>query len=477
MRGLADTIRRHVYRLAKILGDVVATAMGLLLLYVGVRYPIPWLWRLWPSLMWRILCVPLVIVWLATLGLIEYTLFAIRHVITKNLIRSTRMPILFSQLTPDKGADALIAMPDTDARIDIVERLEKTCAWKIMQVVSQKYHQEFVIILKHLDGEKLRDYLLRENYPKRRILANRLGVEVPLRNHEDSDAHQYHSSSEYAFEYRKPPARELTNEGTRPSSLDDIFDALDVLRRDADNLNRYGVPINSAILFQHMSNDDRRRVIYCALTIGDKAVRDTANHFVQQLDPIPISVDELSSQMDPRHKCEIDAIVEQGRRRRIISNQDLRQISQILCEACCSMSGLTQEEAYWVLIPTNLSDAPVRMKAMGIASGINVCVQSFSHVLYEPDNKEMRSLFAAMRRSAWALHIHNHPVTAGEQNACSASLADLEFARHWKSLRGELAGKMKFFIVQDGMAIEYTEDKQNEREWIPREDTDQNQDS
>lgn len=76
-------------------------------------------------------------------------------------------------------------------------------------------------------------------------------------------------------------------------------------------------------------------------------------------------------------------------------------------------------------------------------------------VMYDPKKEEKYDLIIAMRRALWILHIHNHPELPDYISLCGPTAADQDFALQWKSIRPELASKMKFFVVQGDSAVEY----------------------
>lgn len=246
--------------------------------------------------------------------------------------------------------------------------------------------------------------------------------------------------------------------------IDELREMVKQFKKDAENLYRYNDPGRSADLFNRLSTNDKKRLLYWILTQeDDKDVQAVANYFMKKLDEKINNLEQLSAQLYLQDKAEINSIGSQMWRKgpRDQSEQDKKRIDLVLSEACIELGSLEAEDAYWVLIPENPMEDAVWVSARGRQGEISSFVIWPDMVDYYPDKNELYKLYSAMRSASWVLHIHNHPNSL----IPIASSQDRAFAKAWKTRRPELTGKMKFFVVNEDAAVEYTENEGFEQLW------------
>ncbi len=245
----------------------------------------------------------------------------------------------------------------------------------------------------------------------------------------------------------------------RPST-DELRDQICLFKKGAESLYRYGDPGSSKTFFNNLSNDDQKRFLYWALIEGDKDIKNIAKYFMQQLHPAPKDVKELLAQMKPSDRDEIETMSSQVDKCKVdteLLEVAKQKVIEILTEACEKIGSIEIEEAFWVLIPSDISKNAVWLQARGIAgSNISSYIGWTDKVCYDPEKKEQYKLLSMMREASLVLHIHNHPTTPN--TVYGASPSDRSFAKHWKYLRKELTSKMHFFIIQRRTAFEYREE-------------------
>lgn len=242
--------------------------------------------------------------------------------------------------------------------------------------------------------------------------------------------------------------------------IDELRDLVGHLKKGAESLYRYGDAGSSKTLFNNLSNDDQKRLLYWALIEGDKDIKNIAKYFMQQLNPAPKDVKELLAQMKPSDRDEIETISSQVDKCQVdteLLEVAKQKVIEILNEACEKIGSIEIEKAFWVLIPSDVSKNAVWLQARGIAgANISSYIGWPDKVCYDPEKEEQYKLLSMMREASLVLHIHNHPTTPN--TIYGASPSDRSFAKHWKYLRKELTSKMLFFIIQRRTAFEYREE-------------------
>jgi hypothetical protein len=238
-------------------------------------------------------------------------------------------------------------------------------------------------------------------------------------------------------------------------SIDEIRDMAKQLKKHAEYLYRYADPGRSMDLFNKLSAKDKLRLLYWVFTQeDDRDIKAVANHLMAKFDEKLSDLEELLDQLRPEDKAEIDDIGSQLRTKKLLflSAQDKARIGLVLSQAREKLGPLEVEEAYWVLLPSDPIEPGVWISARGRATEISSFVRLPDSVDYDPDKDELYNLYGAMRRASWVLHIHNHPNSLTPE----PSSQDRAFVRDWKTRRPELSGKLKFFVIGETEATEYT---------------------
>ena len=88
--------------------------------------------------------------------------------------------------------------------------------------------------------------------------------------------------------------------------IEELSDMLSRLKYDAEFLYRYGSLASSVDLFDSLSLDDKKRLIYLALTEGDKDVQNVAHCLMQKLSRAPQNFEELLAQISPEDRTELE---------------------------------------------------------------------------------------------------------------------------------------------------------------------------
>jgi len=248
--------------------------------------------------------------------------------------------------------------------------------------------------------------------------------------------------------------------------IEELRDMLSRLKHDSEFLYQYGSPGSSVDFFNSLSLDDRKRLIYLALTEGDKDVQNVAHYLMQKLSPVPRNLKELFAQLTPEDKTEFEKLMEDKQLRpKLLTIIDQQKITEELQKICNQIGFLEVEEAFWILIPNDPGEETLWIEAVGgKEDGLNR-VRLPSQVMYDPTKEEKHDLITAMRGALWVLHVHNHPELAGYINSCEPSRNDLIFALEWKSVRPEIKGKMKFFVVKGKSVVEYSLPLGEKKQW------------
>lgn len=221
-----------------------------------------------------------------------------------------------------------------------------------------------------------------------------------------------------------------------------------------------------------LNSEDKRRLIYLAFVLGDRDTKNVAEYLMQKLDPTPSDVEELLTQLSPRDRAEIERLRTDSGQVHVSGEDRMRRtendrITAQLRKAIDEIGSLDVEQAYWVLLPKDLRKAAMWIEAIRVGDDEVLSQYRFhSEAIYVPDREERYSLLNSMRGASSILHVHNHPKLPGYSGFCHPSDEDRAFAAYWKTIRPELAGKMKFFVVQESSAVEYSEERGFEKRWL-----------
>jgi len=214
-----------------------------------------------------------------------------------------------------------------------------------------------------------------------------------------------------------------------------------------------------------MSPTDQRRWLALAFVKGDRDMQNVAQRLLSRLEPPVAGLDELLAQLPPADRDEITSATESG----VVHSstpEERERISLELAKAATALGKLQFEEAVWIMIPDSEETDAIWIEAVGDKRDERTSVLRLpSQVLYNPEDSHKHELLTAMRKAAWILHVHNHPVFENTIVSEGASTADRGFAMQWKSTRPEIGSKMKFFVVKEGVVTEYTETDTTKEVW------------
>lgn len=248
-------------------------------------------------------------------------------------------------------------------------------------------------------------------------------------------------------------------------SVKDLRDMLNRLKRESEFLYQYGDLSSFNDLFNKLSLDDQKRLIYLALTKGDKDVKNVARYLMKKLNPAPKNFKELLTQISPEDITELESPPMEDEQLELTENEPLttaaqQRIDEELQKACNKIGFLEVEEAYWILIPSDPAEETIWIEAVGGENKELSRVRIPTLVMYEPTKPEKHNLLIAMRRASCIIHVHNHPELPDTlyrqySKSCQPSRADRNFALQWKSDNPEIRSKMKFFVVQGKSFVEY----------------------
>lgn len=238
----------------------------------------------------------------------------------------------------------------------------------------------------------------------------------------------------------------------RNRNTEELRDILVSLKHDAEYLYQYGDLSYSKDVFNGLSVNDQRRLIYLALSEGDKEMQNVAQELMQRFWERSLSPTELLATMSPEDKAEFmkESYITESSEETIAQRIDTE-----LHKTCERIGHSEVEEAFWILIPNDPAVEAVWVEAVGTEGKVSSFVRFHNQVIYNPDREEKYELMSLMRKARYILHVHNHPETPGYITYCKPSDNDQSFALYWKSVRPELASKMKFFIVKGHNFVEY----------------------
>jgi len=149
-----------------------------------------------------------------------------------------------------------------------------------------------------------------------------------------------------------------------------------------------------------------------------------------------------------------------------MTDDDRRRILAELRKCIQRMGSLPVEEICWIVLPVSAADGAIWFE---IAGGVDDVVRRFrfpTFAVSQLTGEELNRLGACVAASQWALHVHNHPELPNCITLCEPSDADLQTAAHWKAVWPESAERMKFFIVQNEEAVEYSLPDRRTSAWI-----------
>jgi hypothetical protein len=253
--------------------------------------------------------------------------------------------------------------------------------------------------------------------------------------------------------------------------LEKLRAMLATLQQDAANLYQYGNLTITWDVCDSINDDDKKRLVALALIEGDEDVKNTAGFLMGKLFKLSAgNLDKLILQMNLEDRQEMETIREQSQGVKAQAKLTISDRNRIILElqkACDHFGSLEFEEARWILIPSDPSEEATWISAMGGGrDDFYSSIAAADRVGYAPTEGELFGLLDDMKEAAWILHVHNHPASPLTMGTFFPSATDMASAMKWKSIRPGLEGKMKFFVIQTNLAIEYASEQRVLIQWI-----------
>lgn len=450
------TFQNYYYRLISLILGCVFITLSVLFFCFSMRLIIPSIWGVRQNFFWKIAAtIAILVAGILMFGL-SLGIYHLKPRIVELLINITHLPILYSLIDHDRSAILLLTLSSREGRVAILREMETTCAWSILKVIRVKNSGEYRLIARNLNSDKLMSFLKLESVGERRVIAKEVGIPMFYQPNEDKDDHY---TSCYAQDYDKSTLGLVEGDG-EIDYYDELIDMLQAIKADVTCLHRYDHPLNSIAMLNKLSNRSQNMLLFRALKTGDDDTKEVAKYLLKKKYPESEGTNGFDRIISAEESAEIDGCLQaftEVSTKSAASHNIQERIDSVLSKVCEEFDNLTIEKAYWVLLPHGNENIPIWRPAMNtgnemMADGSN----SPLHVAYHPDKKEIYELLTIMRRSDAILHVHNHPKFIGESDsAASASTADFEFAKYWKSVRPELSSKMSFYVVQNNRVHRY----------------------
>lgn len=254
--------------------------------------------------------------------------------------------------------------------------------------------------------------------------------------------------------------------------IEELRDELARLRSDVASLHRYGSAAGSLAFLDKLTDCDKRILLYVAVTEGDADVVAVAEYLMKSRFADVQSFDELIQDLP----SDILKVLSPKRAPRVRSAASMRAGAKLvpelareaLARACEQMGALDFEDAYWIVLRSRGTDQTQWIQAIDMGDSAISDVRFSSQTVFDPDYHELHELLAEMREADLVLHVHNHPGLHDDEERCRASQQDLEFAAFWVERARDVGATLKFFVIADHCAIEYTARDSMARRWIWR---------
>ena len=178
----------YTFSFVDIIGLLPSIAVTLIVLYYGIKYPIPWIWESMEHL-WKILATLLIVVWLPLLGFLSFllgcivfriTVFSIllfKDAVLYILIVFTHLPILYSLIRPSWGASLWMVQPKCQ-KLTIMENMRTENAWRLLLIVEKRSESKFIETLRDLPHKQIESFLFRESFTHRQQIQKSLGIDI-----------------------------------------------------------------------------------------------------------------------------------------------------------------------------------------------------------------------------------------------------------------------------------------------------------
>lgn len=231
------------------------------------------------------------------------------------------------------------------------------------------------------------------------------------------------------------------------------------LKNESAYLYRYNSFSSFDLKFKKMTNANQARLLYIAYTEGDKDIAFVANRLKNISE---IKFNEINELLVNFSTEEIEVLADDNEEIKYIDKNELssdekERICFELKKACKLMGNLHVENAYWVILYPDVEESTLWIPASeGYRAG-SINIYFSDHVYSKMSDEEKCNLIDQMKKAAFVLHLHNHPPFS----PVLPSKEDRSFSAYWKGIDPLFqTGIMRFFIIQENVAIEYTQTSQ-----------------
>jgi hypothetical protein len=236
--------------------------------------------------------------------------------------------------------------------------------------------------------------------------------------------------------------------------LEHIRSMLPILKSEAAYLYRYGSFSSFDLKFKNMTSITQARLLYIAYTEGDSDVVFAANRLRNIAKVSFRSTDDLLVNFSSEEivKLPVENEINNVIDKHVLTPEEEERIRLELKKACSLMGNLLVENAYWVILfPVAEANSLWIPAAEGYRAGSKT-IHFDDHVYNKMGDVEKYNLIDKMKNAAFILHLHNHPTIS----SVLPSKADRDFSAYWKGIDPLFqTGIMRFFIIQENVAIEY----------------------
>lgn len=230
-------------------------------------------------------------------------------------------------------------------------------------------------------------------------------------------------------------------------------------KQDAEFLFRYGNPGKSKELFDTISSDDQKRLLYIAYIEGDSDVRGVAEYFAKDYFSGISDLSQFARFLTTEDRVSIIKSLPVDSRMKKIHQQRITIVLSGLYPHICM---LDKPFAFWVLIPKNNDMKEIIIGDTHFKGKQNVSINVLlsGNYVFQVDTE--LALEKEMAKCVWVLHIHNH---TGDPRYIQAGHDDINYVNSWKVDNPNIAKKMLFFLVEKNIVIEYDEKSTYRKRW------------
>jgi len=235
---------------------------------------------------------------------------------------------------------------------------------------------------------------------------------------------------------------------------------LEQFKQDANTLFRYDNPGKSKKLFDTISSDDQKRLLYMAFVDGDSDIRGVAEYFVKNYYPGISDLSQFSRYLKPEDRVSILKNIPLDSR---MKKNDQQRILKVLSTFYPYICMLDKQFALWLLIPKSGNMKEIIIGDTRFWGKQKLSLNALFSGNYVFHLEKEISLKREMAKCSWVLNIHNHVADA---NYIQAGDDDIAYVNSWKDKYPRIAKRMLFFLIEKNIVIEYDEKSTYRKRWI-----------